>query len=372
MKVLFTLGLLISSAISVVLYANVNPSDFQYLSEFNGIKYAPIENNARSTVVRLFDFTANKKSGSGVLVKEIPSLEGYEYLVLTNAHVIGAEYKNSCFLAPSVRLKVETPDGRTHSSKLHPQSKELCEKADLALMYFRTDTIKYEVAKIEKNALSTELKGKDVYVSGFPCLEGCDKIGKLVVKKGTYKQLSKSFGHGYQIGYESAITTTGMSGGAVFNQKGILIGIHGKGSNSDLYEINPLSREDQKLVTENSWAIPSNLFFADISKLSSQVNSNSLLDKNLQQSNNSIHQSFDSLNSKLSKLNDKLLKIESQKIGINSLDKSLWIPLLLIFTISALSALFKFFIFAGSKYMRLLPNLRSCTTKLIKWARNKK
>jgi S1-C subfamily serine protease len=361
MKILSKLGLLLSSTGLAILYANASSSNFQYLPEFNGIKYASIENNARSTVVRLFDFTANKKSGSGVLVKEISSLEGYEYLVLTNAHVIGAEYKTSCSLPQNVRLKVETPDGRTHSSELHPKSKELCKKADLALVYFRTDRIKYEVAKIEKDALSTELKGKDIYISGFPCLEGCDKIGKLVVMKGTYKQLSKSFGRGYQIGYESALTTTGMSGGAVFTQKGILIGIHGKGSSSDLSEISPLSSEDQKLVAENSWAIPSNLFFADISKLSSQVSSNPLSDKISQQSTTSIHQSLDSLSSQLSTLNDRLSKIEPQKIGINSLDKSLWIPLLLILIISTLSALFKFVPFARSKSMRLLQNLRSCT-----------
>jgi Trypsin-like peptidase domain len=225
--------------------------------------YKQIDNQAKTVVVRIFDFDTNS-TGSGVLVKKIKLVDGDRYFILTNAHVISGEYKTSCNASTAKsKLKIETPDGRIYAATLDPQSQNLCKKADLALLSFDGHKkAPYEVAKLKKSSLVTP--EQDIYISGFPCSPiGCEKIEKLSIKKSKFIRQEKPFKFGYQIGYQ-VDTIDGMSGGGVFDRAGFLIGIHGLGKVSDsgvsAGESSDIEASQLSVFRNNSWAIPSEFF----------------------------------------------------------------------------------------------------------------
>ncbi len=152
--------------------------------------------------------TANK-IGSGILLQR----QGDTYTILTAAHVVNG---NSVF-------SIKTADNQIHpASSVQRASKNF----DLAVMKFRSNKI-YPVAKI---GTSNEMKvGSLLYVAGFPAPTYAIEAGTLNFTKGELiGKASKANKDGYSLIY-SNLTVPGMSGGAVLNDAGELVAIHGQG-----------------------------------------------------------------------------------------------------------------------------------------------
>ncbi|NJO93592.1 MAG: trypsin-like peptidase domain-containing protein [Hydrococcus sp. RM1_1_31] len=145
--------------------------------------------------------------GSGVLIAKA----GQTYTVVTNAHVIngGDSYR------------IQTPDGKIHSAKLQYQGDSFA-KDDLALLQFQAaDT--YSIANLGNSATLSE--NQAIFVVGFP-----SESEQLSISNGKISLVAeKPLVGGYQIGFGSE-TKQGMSGGALLNDKGELIGILGQGN----------------------------------------------------------------------------------------------------------------------------------------------
>ncbi|MCP6759034.1 MAG: tetratricopeptide repeat-containing serine protease family protein [Fischerella sp. CENA71] len=150
------------------------------------------------------------KYGSGVIIKH----SGNTYTVLTAAHVV--EVKDN--------YEIITPDGKSYalnysSVKLFPND------VDLAVVEF-TSSENYTVAKIGNSDSSTE--GTTAYVAGFPAPTFAINQSIYTFSDGKITaNASKPLRKGYALVY-SDNTSEGMSGGAVLNEKGELIGVHGR------------------------------------------------------------------------------------------------------------------------------------------------
>ncbi|MGK7941379.1 MAG: serine protease, partial [Crocosphaera sp.] len=128
--------------------------------------------------------------------------------VLTNAHVINSKVTN----------KIITIDGKIYESTVIKEGNSL-EGNDLAVLSF-TSADNYQVATL---AINPEIKEhKRIYSVGFP-----EETNEFYFTQGTIKiQAPKPFLGGYQIGYDIDVKP-GMSGGALLNEKGELIGVNG-------------------------------------------------------------------------------------------------------------------------------------------------
>ncbi|BDM83056.1 trypsin-like peptidase domain-containing protein [Acaryochloris marina] len=147
--------------------------------------------------------------GSGVLIKH----QGNTYTVLTASHVVATE---------------DTYELVTFDDQRYPLNYNRIQKfpgIDLAVVKF-TSTISYRVAKLGD---SSEVKaGESIYVSGFSTptkaiTEAIWNFSKGEVTSNTKRPLADGYGLVY-----SNNTLPGMSGGAILNRQGRLIGIHGR------------------------------------------------------------------------------------------------------------------------------------------------
>jgi len=150
--------------------------------------------------------------GSAVLIKR----DGDVYTILTAYHVV----KDT---TPREEAYVTTFDKQRHP--LDSRSIRRLGNFDLAIATFRSDN-NYQVAKIgDSNRLRT---GMDIYVSGFPKATETIPEGEFAFLRGlVVSRISAPQKEGYQLVYDNK-TLTGISGGAVINDKGELVGIHGK------------------------------------------------------------------------------------------------------------------------------------------------
>jgi Tfp pilus assembly protein PilF len=182
-------------------------------------------------------YTSNS-NGSGVIVHR----QGGKYLVLTAAHVVRNQ-QNS--------YNIGTADGQKHpltanSIKFFPNG------IDLAIVSFNSSKT-YPIAAIGNSDDAEE--GSIAAVSGYPRNDKQSPVysfrqGRIVARS------SKALADGYGIVY-SASTLPGMSGGGVFNERGELIAIHGKGDiNTDLKSVNANFR----IKTGYDLGIPINTF----------------------------------------------------------------------------------------------------------------
>ena len=189
--------------------------------------------------------SSNNNGGSGVIIAK----KSGNYLILTNAHVI----------AGSNNFNIQTSDGVVHQAQLLPNSN--LSKYDLALVQFSSNK-QYEKADIVR---STPKAGTSVWGVGFSA-----ETGKLVFREGKTTQVpEQAFKGGYQIGYSSDIVQ-GMSGGAILNTYGGLIGINGRSAypiiNSGfVYEdgSRPTQPEIQQF-RRASWGIPIKTVLAQV------------------------------------------------------------------------------------------------------------
>jgi tetratricopeptide (TPR) repeat protein/S1-C subfamily serine protease len=148
----------------------------------------------------------DRETASGTIIKK---QNGF-YTVLTNAHVI--ENAKS--------VKVVTPDNKTHDvefSKLDRQDNKKDDLYDLARLTFSSETT-YLVAGLGEEDIKP---GEKVFAGGYV-------KGNLQTTKGTAKLfLNQPLIKGQQIAYDNDIQQ-GMSGGAIINEKGYLVGINSK------------------------------------------------------------------------------------------------------------------------------------------------
>jgi tetratricopeptide (TPR) repeat protein/S1-C subfamily serine protease len=193
------------------------------------------------TVKTIVGSDDDSTSASGVLIAK----SGNIYTVVTNAHVIGDE---------KYSFKIKTFDGKTHSAVLTNIKSNKSGQKDLALLQFKA-TEKYTPASL--GDLKQVTPEQPVFASGF-----ADDEAELRFNSGKIGQISqKPLMGGYQIGFTNS-TKQGMSGGALLNEEGKVIGILGLGAgaildNAYLYADN--SRPDAQMLEklrDNSFAVP--------------------------------------------------------------------------------------------------------------------
>ena len=229
-----------------------------------------IDDIARATTVLIApDLTApqvaagqeSEEAGSGVLIarqidakkslesKDPTTYQFYRYWVLTNSHVVGID--------EDVRYGIRTADGEVHpeggSPDLEKSSRktyvhkpeiyrfdEACKGGanscnagtDLAVLTFYSDNI-YPVAAIGNP--SEIIPGQKLQASGWPATVSRNSKRVRFPANGEIRQILPS-GQRLEGNYNLETTIRfkhGASGGPVFNQKGELIGIYGKGQAAD-------------------------------------------------------------------------------------------------------------------------------------------
>ncbi len=170
---------------------------------------------AKQITVRIDSPAGN---GSGVIIAH----QGNTYYVLTAEHVV--RYENT--------YEVVTPDGRRHPVDYSTVKK--MSESDLAVLQFASSET-YRVATLANYDL--EKGNRWVFVSGWPGLKQTNteakrrffNIGQLLNKEdGQFQaQNSDSLTYGYGLVYNN-ITVEGMSGGPLLDNRGYVIGIHGR------------------------------------------------------------------------------------------------------------------------------------------------
>jgi S1-C subfamily serine protease len=199
------------------------------------------ESIARQIAVRVH---VGERRSSGTIIAK----RGHRYLVLTNAHVTNK----------GNRYRITTPDGKTYPARCaRPRQEGLCvidTTNDLALLEFRATRSYVTPICGDSRELAV---GDRIYYAGFPVDRSSLKVdtGEINV------QPSKPLHGGYQIGF-SQDTEPGMSGGALLNTQGQLIGVLGFNSQPILnfgYQYQdgsqPLALEIQ-IWRKSSFAIP--------------------------------------------------------------------------------------------------------------------
>ena len=168
---------------------------------------------AQAITVRLEGAT----QGSGVLVKR----DGNRYTVLTAWHVVSGQRSGE-------ELDVYTPDGQRH--KLEQGSIKRLGEVDMAVLIF-SSLNPYEVAPV--GDVKSVSMGSPIFLSGFPLPSSAVPTRLMRFMKGdVIANASVSIPNGYQLLYSNP-TLPGMSGGAVMNAQGQLVGIHAGAERAD-------------------------------------------------------------------------------------------------------------------------------------------
>jgi tetratricopeptide (TPR) repeat protein len=203
-----------------------------------GMSATEVAKIAKGATVKI---ESDNSQGSGEIIQQ----QAGQYFVLTAAHVVRDG---------GVKYAVVTSDNRRY--QLSPEAIQILPGVDLAVVKFTSDR-RYSVPKLGDANTSTE--GTTTYVSGFPSgTEAIDiSIFSFTDGKVTANS-SRPLKDGYAIIYSNN-TLPGMSGGGVFNERGELIAIHGKGdvdTTIQTSEINP----NVRIKTGFNLGIPINTF----------------------------------------------------------------------------------------------------------------
>lgn len=213
---------------------------------------------ARSITVKVL---VGKTWGSGVLIEK---REG-TYLVITNRHVLN---------------RGDTYQVQTEDSEVHPATLQKIDwqSNDLGLLQFRSDR-HYAIA--EPNMTKTLKIGDEVFAAGFPIAQSSFQFvtGKISLLP------LQPIEAGYQIAHSSPVQI-GMSGGALLDCQGQIVGINGMSSyplwgNPYIFQDGSLPDPTTRSIMQQfNWAIPVQTFWqnrrsvSDLkSKLFSHINS---------------------------------------------------------------------------------------------------
>lgn len=219
---------------------------------------------ARAITVRVFP---EQGAASGVIIAR----NNHTYTVITNDHVLQNSITSS--------IKVMTADGVVHLGKIidcHCFKNE-----DLGIIKFNSDD-NYQVSKLGSSYELTP--GQPLYSAGYPNYQYPSREKVLFtfswgtkafqITQGNFSNLiQKSLPRGYQLGYTNKVTD-GMSGGAILNSYGELVGINGRlkypvqGIKAFVFEdgTQPSPQLFEKLQSL-SWGIPIEAFKAKISTI---------------------------------------------------------------------------------------------------------
>ena len=174
--------------------------------------------------------------GSGVILKK----SGNKYTVLTAHNVVSKK---------NLTYKIVTPDGENYDldrSKIKPLP-----NVDLALIEF-TSRNNYNVAKLGNSDHSQG--GTISYLGGFPGTNYSINEPTFTFTQGKIAANSKQpLNDGYALIYNNS-AVGGMSGGPVLNEKGELIGIHGRG------DVRYDERTEDNIISDFKLGIPINTF----------------------------------------------------------------------------------------------------------------
>ncbi len=199
--ILSSLITLLTAPVAYAVLSESSKPDIKNILISQVVNSEEIKQKAEAITVKI---ESNNTAGSGVIIGK----EGNTYTVITNAHVINSKFPN----------KIITIDGKNHASKIIKEGNSL-EGNDLAVLTF-TSSDNYQVATLAINPEVNE--NKRIYAVGFP-----EETNEFYFTQGTIKlQAPKPFLGGYQIGYDIDVKP-GMSGGALLNEKGELIGVNG-------------------------------------------------------------------------------------------------------------------------------------------------
>ncbi len=173
---------------------------------------SPVDINNIATSITVLITDANGGNGSGVIIEH----QGDVYTVLTAAHVVSK--KDS--------YTITTPDDNKYeviSNSIVPAPGDI----DFAVIKFKATT-NYRTAKLGNSNLIKG--GMDIYIAGFPGKDRAFSKWVMLLKKGMVEANgNQAQRHGYSLVYDN-YTLPGMSGGAVLNTNGELVGIHGEGN----------------------------------------------------------------------------------------------------------------------------------------------
>lgn len=202
---------------------------------------------AQSSTVRIVQ---NQGTGTGVIIYQ----DEHIYTVLTNWHVVETDNV----------LSVLTADGQTYQLLQSPQK---LGNFDLALIQFQSRDA-HQVAPV--STTDPEV-GEKIYTAGFPFYEQNDRatdtvaqgVGAFRLTQGEVSVVpSVALPNGYHMGYTND-TAVGMSGGPIFNDRGLLVGVHGRGKHRDpsfgVYTFEDGSKPTPEMLEtmiESSWGIP--------------------------------------------------------------------------------------------------------------------
>jgi tetratricopeptide (TPR) repeat protein len=190
--------------------------------------------------------------GSGAIIDR----SGNTYTVLTAAHVVKKT---------DGQYTIELGDGQKYpiSGKQIAPTGNL----DLAIVKFQSDRI-YPVVKIGDS--NSAVEGSVAYVAGFPLATAAITKSVYTFSDGKITaNSSQPFANGYSIVY-SCNTLPGMSGGPVFNDRGELIAVHGRG---DVQESTKASEINSNVWVKTGFnlGIPANTFIQMATKMGVKI-----------------------------------------------------------------------------------------------------
>ena len=186
-----------------------------------GLSASAIEKIAEDITVRVVNTQKSNDSGSGILIKRSENT----YTVLTAYHVVKSGEK----------YQILTPDGQSYPIK----SMQPIPQTDLAVLEFSSSKT-YNIGKIGNSDEAT--RTTTVYVAGFPAKTASLSNPGFFFNKGQVNANGTAQRDGYNIIYDNH-TLNGMSGGAVLNEQGEVVAVHGRADEQ------PISEKSQTKIT---------------------------------------------------------------------------------------------------------------------------
>ena len=200
-------------------------------------------------------------SGSGIIVGR----QGNTYRIITNEHVIRD-------VTPGAEVDVITSDQERH--RVGGETIKVVPGVDLAVLELVSNK-DYPVAQIGDG--SAARAGSKVYVAGYPVITISITRPIYTFTEGKITaNASRPLEDGYSLVYNNS-TLPGMSGGAVLNEKGELIGVHGRADIDT--KLQKTGNPDVRIKTGFNLGIPISIYqsWSDTGNTPDRIAANTML-----------------------------------------------------------------------------------------------